>query len=186
MYKCGFNNSKYRIEEVKTSKLEQNDLDGNDSTYIVDGGVGRGVWIWVGRLAHAVEKSEAIRNARGFVKKKKYPFQTPVVRVIDGYEPVEFMNLFSKWSDYFEQNGNCKSGHILGKFDVLSLIDRPKVAADTQLIDDGSEKLSVYKIFNNNLLEIPKRSRQALFSEDCFLIHYQISVSLLSSNFNNK
>lgn len=58
-----------------------------------------GIWVWVGKRANDKERSEALRNARGFVKKKKYPGNTKVTRVVDGYEPVEFKMLFSSWKD---------------------------------------------------------------------------------------
>jgi hypothetical protein len=38
-----------------------------------------------------------MRNAHGFVRKKEYPSHTPVTRVIDGAEPLEFRCLFTKW-----------------------------------------------------------------------------------------
>lgn len=68
LYRCGFANSKYRIEEVKTGNLMQSDLNDATSAFIVDG-ERRGVWIWMGRISTSKDKAEAMRNARGFVKK---------------------------------------------------------------------------------------------------------------------
>lgn len=68
LYKCGFTNSKYRIEEVKSAFLQQTDLNDQDAAFIVDCGW-RGVWIWLGRASFVKDKAEAMRNARGFVKK---------------------------------------------------------------------------------------------------------------------
>lgn len=73
LYKCGHSNGKYRIEEMKTSLLEQSDLIDTESAYIIDGG-NLGVWIWIGRGTNAQEKAEAMRNARGFVKKVNLHF----------------------------------------------------------------------------------------------------------------
>lgn len=68
LYRCGFNNGKYRIEEIQSSTPQQSDM--NDSrAYIIDCGAHFGVWIWVGRFAERKDKLEAMRNARGFVKK---------------------------------------------------------------------------------------------------------------------
>lgn len=68
LYKCGFNNGKYRIEEIKSSMPQQRDLDDNRA-YIIDCGEYFGAWIWVGKFTDNKDKSEAMRNARGFVKK---------------------------------------------------------------------------------------------------------------------
>lgn len=69
LYKCGFSSGKYRIEEIKSSQLEQQDLKDNDHAFIIDGGPSYGVWMWVGKYTDTKDKAEAMRNARGFVKK---------------------------------------------------------------------------------------------------------------------
>lgn len=68
LYKCGFIGGKYRIEEKKSSILSQDDLNDKKGAFIVDCGK-NGVWIWLGKNCPLKEKSEAMRNARGFVKK---------------------------------------------------------------------------------------------------------------------
>lgn len=69
LYKCGLLAGKYRIEEMKTGGLVQADLDDAAAAYIIDCGEDRGVWIWLGRSCMRKDKAEAMRNARGFVKK---------------------------------------------------------------------------------------------------------------------
>lgn len=68
LYKCGFANGKYRIEEIKSNFIQQTDLNDDQVAFIIDGGL-HGVWIWLGKHSHRKDKSEAMRNARGFVKK---------------------------------------------------------------------------------------------------------------------
>lgn len=68
LYQCGFIGGKYRIEEKKSSILDQNDLNDKNAAFIVDCAK-KGVWIWLGRNCPVRDKSEAMRNARGFVKK---------------------------------------------------------------------------------------------------------------------
>lgn len=71
LYQCGFIGGKYRIEEKKLTFFDQNDLNDKNSAYIVDCAK-KGVWIWLGRNCCARDKSEAMRNARGFVRKVFY------------------------------------------------------------------------------------------------------------------
>lgn len=59
----------------------------------------QGIWVWVGKRANEKERVEALRNARGFVKKKRYPNNTKVTRVVEVYEPLEFKALFNVWKD---------------------------------------------------------------------------------------
>lgn len=177
LFKCGYSNGKYRIEEIKTNLLEQNDLNDSDSAYIIDAGH-CGVWIWVGRSAKLQEKVEAMRNARGFVKKKKYNSNTPVVRVIDGFETIEFILLFPTWID--SENNSSNFSKMLGKLDSLTLMQRPKVAAQTQLIDDGSGESKIYRINNNKMIELPKATAGSFYSGDCFIILYEVTVSFFN------
>ena len=54
--------------QVKSGPLLQSDLISEDS-FIVDNG-DAGIWVWVGRRASKKERTEAMRNAQGFIKKK--------------------------------------------------------------------------------------------------------------------
>lgn len=94
---------------------------------------------------------------------------------------MEFTNLFPVWkhSSFAADNILNKKSQILGKFDAQTLFQRPKLAAASQLIDDGTGELTIYRINNKSLLEIPKRKLMGLFSGDCFLIHYIVTVSNL-------
>lgn len=87
--------------------------------FILDHGV-HGIWVWVGKKANDKERTEALRNARGFVKKKKYPNNTKVTRVVEGSEPLEFKVLFLRWKNTTE-NGWCFTKNQSGIF-VLLLI----------------------------------------------------------------
>ena len=57
-----------RVSEVKGGPLLQSDLVSDDS-FIVDNG-SWGIWVWVGKRASKKERTEAMRNAQGFIKKK--------------------------------------------------------------------------------------------------------------------
>lgn len=87
-------------------------------SFIVDSGPA-GIWVWVGCKASSKERTEAMRNAQGFVKKKGYPSNTPVTRVVDKAEPTEFKVLFTSWK---EQNQTIGLGRQhSGKFLCNSL-----------------------------------------------------------------
>lgn len=67
-------------------------------SFIIDNGA-NGIWVWIGKHASSKERVEAMRNAYGFVKKKNYPTSTPVSRVVESGEPMEFKALFKNWID---------------------------------------------------------------------------------------
>lgn len=80
LYKCGFIGGKYRIEEKKSSLFDQNDLNDKSAAFIVDCAK-KGVWIWLGKNCPARDKSEAMRNARGFVKKVRNVTHTSKMKI---------------------------------------------------------------------------------------------------------
>ncbi|KAJ8952266.1 hypothetical protein NQ318_007433 [Aromia moschata] len=172
LYRCSENNGKYRVAEIRSGPLEQLDLTADD-VFIVDHEI-YGIWVWVGKRANDKERGEALRNARGFVKKKKYPSNTKVTRVVDGYEPVEFKMLFSAWKD--DVKGG-KPSILVSKYDALTMEDRPSLAAETQLIDDGAGSLTIWRIKQSHIVEIPKERHGYFFSGDCYIVLYTYGTS---------
>lgn len=173
LYQCDTVSGIFRVELNKTGCLEQHDLYGKHPIYIIDANL-RGIWIWVSRKANKQERADAMRHARGYVIKKNYPSTVQVVRVIDRHEPPEFMNLFASWT-VTDFNSNVKKG-LLERFDTLTLIQRPKLAAQTQLIDDGTGDMKVYIIEYEDIKELKKRTGTALYSGNCYIIHYQLGA----------
>ncbi len=68
LYKCSDEDGTLKITEVKNGPLMQADVKSEDS-FIVDNG-NCGIWVWVGKKASPAERTEAMRNAQGFIKKK--------------------------------------------------------------------------------------------------------------------
>ncbi|KAL5279887.1 VILL family protein [Megaselia abdita] len=173
LYKCGYKGGKYRIEEIKSSQPVQEDLVDSEAAYIIDG-FALGVWIWVGRLVNSTEKSESMRNARGFVKKKKYPSSTALVRVMDGIEPAEFIRLFPSW----RRPTDPPPSKSLGKIEAVVLAQRPKMAAETQLIDDGTGERKIYKFTESiQASEIPTTGSVKFSSDSSYVMHYTVLLS---------
>lgn len=117
LYRCTDEDGTLKVTEIKKGPLFQADLNSNDS-FIVDNGangnflqpifgfellnsvsyrLGTGIFVWVGKKATQQERTEAMRNGQSFAKKKEYPPNTNVVRVLDGGEPAEFRSLFRDW-----------------------------------------------------------------------------------------
>lgn len=98
-----------------------------------------------------------------------------MVRVIDGSEPPEFTRLFTNW--IAAESNAVKTASLSEKFDAVILMQRPQLAAEYQLIDDGTGDMSIYRVTNNcDIVEITKRKNISLFSSDCYIIHYILTV----------
>lgn len=181
LYHCSDEDGTYKVTEVKTGPLDQSDLRSEDS-FIVDNGPA-GIWVWVGRKASSKERVEAMRNAQGYVTKKGYPSNTSVTRVVDGGEPVEFKMLFSSWKErnlaagLGRQNTVGKIASTVNtKFDATTLHDKPRLAAESQLVDDGTGKLTVWRVENFQLAEVPPKLQGVFFAGDCYVVKYTYSA----------
>ncbi|KAG5667148.1 hypothetical protein PVAND_015145 [Polypedilum vanderplanki] len=170
LYKCENLNGLFRAEHIKTDAIEQIDLSDKNSTFIIDGDA-NGLWIWIGRNVSKSDKAEGMRHIRGYMIKRNYPSHYPVIRIIDGHEPIEFIAMFPQWHD--TDHSSSITRHVLEKFDALTLIQRPQVAAQMQLIDDGCGEIKVYRIDSEDITDIPKRYGQVFYSSNCYIIHYQ-------------
>lgn len=78
---------------------------------------------------------------------------------------LEFFSLF------FEILGG-KPAILLSRYDALQMEERPSLAAETQLIDDGSGTLTIWRIKEQEMVEIPKERHGVFFSADCYIVLY--------------
>lgn len=62
------------------------------------------------------------------------------------------------------------------KFDAATLHDRPALAAETRLIDDGSGTTKVWRVKKNELIEIPTERHGIFFAGDCYIIWYSYNA----------
>ncbi|XP_029846708.2 advillin [Ixodes scapularis] len=177
LYRCSDEVGTLRVTEVKTGPLEQKDLLSQDS-YIVDNAEA-GIWVWVGKKASHKERTEAMRNAQGFIKKKGYPHCTQVARVIEGGEPMGFKCLFRVWHDaeHPALPGKTHSAHKIAKtvqtkFDAPTLHSNPALSAQMQVVDDGTGKREVFRVRNLNLVSVELRDHGKFFSNGCYVIVY--------------
>nr|CAD7262170.1 unnamed protein product [Timema shepardi] len=178
LYHCSDEEGTYKVIEVKSGPLYQSDLSSEDS-FIIDNGVA-GIWVWVGRRASPKERVEAMRNAHGFVTKKGYPNNTPVTRVVDGGEPVEFKILFTSWKERSlmstlqpKSNSARLSMSILTRLDAGTLHENPQIAAASQLVDNGSGDTEVWRVEDSALVQVPRKIYGVFFTEDCYVVHYK-------------
>lgn len=177
LYRCSDESGTLRVTEVKAGPIDQKDLNTQDS-YIIDN-ASAGIWVWVGKKASHKERTEAMRNAQGFIKKKGYPHCTQVARVVEGGEPTEFKCLFRSWneSDRPIIAGKAHSASKIAKtvqtkFDACTLQSNPSLAAQMQVVDDGTGKKEVFRVKNLDLVSVDLREHGRFFSSCCYVIAY--------------
>uniref|UniRef100_A0A1A9WZZ4 HP domain-containing protein n=1 Tax=Glossina brevipalpis TaxID=37001 RepID=A0A1A9WZZ4_9MUSC len=183
IYKCCYRNNRLHLDQLDVVIPTKEDLNDSSTVFVLDG-TSQGVWLWVGNQAPHQEKTGALGNGRAFVKKKKYPYNTPVIRVTESHEPMEFMRLFPSWhSDSGDSQFTLKpSPTVLGKFDSLTLCQRPKMAADTQLIDDGTGERKVFRILKDQVIEITANKPTVFITTSSYIVQYTVVCNSMNTS----
>ncbi|XP_045178411.2 villin-1-like isoform X2 [Mercenaria mercenaria] len=179
LYRCTEEEGTLKVSEVKSGPLVKADLESCDS-YIIDNGAA-GIWAWIGKGSTKKEKSEAMRNALGFIKKKSYPNSTSVTRVIEGGEPTDFKCLFKSWpmpvATGKAYNNNRIAKTVQTKFDASTLHSNTALAAETQMVDDGSGKTEIWRVHDFDLQPICMKEIGQFYGGDCYVILYTYLVN---------
>ncbi|CAH4013427.1 unnamed protein product [Pieris brassicae] len=166
-----------RLEEIKRAPLYRSDLN-DDGIYVIDAG-SRGVWAWVGSNASKLNRG-ALAAARGLAKARRY--SGPVSVTVSGREPLEFAALFHKWtwSDSRRDVRLRSARSATTKLDAVSLATNAWLAAETQVPDDGSGALRMWRVRREeeidrerSALQELERPQQAVFYDrDCYIALY--------------
>ncbi|XP_033728883.1 villin-1-like isoform X2 [Pecten maximus] len=165
-------NDTLTVSEVKTGPLKHEDLDPKDAFIISSE---QGIWFWKGREASQKER-KGMTLAVGFLNKKGMNLNTQVTTTSQGAEPVEFQWLFSNWpqpkSSGKTYNRNKIAKTVQTKFDASTLHSNPQLAAETQMVDDGSGRVEVWRVENENLVPLQKKYWGEFFGGDSYVIQY--------------
>ncbi|XP_070133242.1 villin-like protein quail isoform X1 [Drosophila bipectinata] len=177
IYKCN-QRGRLHLDQLDVGMPAKDDLSDAHGVYLLDN-YGQSVWLWVGAQAPQADALSAMGNGRAFVKKKKYPDNTLVVRVLEGHEPVEFKRLFANWLSVWQENsrGHKPVSTKFGKLDAHSLCERPKMAADTQLVDDGRGERVIYRIMGDQVQELPTSKTVVFTTNASYVVKYSVQCA---------
>ena len=63
------------------------------------------------------------------------------------------------------------------KFDAASLHERPDVAADSGMVDDGSGAMEVFRVEHFELESVPEKEFGKFYSGDCYVVLYAYTAN---------
>ncbi|XP_020812284.1 villin-like protein quail isoform X1 [Drosophila serrata] len=177
IYKCN-QRGRLHLDQLDVGMPAKDDLSDAHGVYLLDN-YGQSVWLWVGAQAPQADALSAMGNGRAFVKKKKYPDNTLVVRVLEGHEPVEFKRLFANWLNVWHENSRSHKpvSTKLGKLDAHSLCERPKMAADTQLVDDGRGERVLFRILGDQVQEVAASKTVVFTTNASYVVKYTVQCA---------
>ncbi|XP_021371999.1 villin-1-like isoform X2 [Mizuhopecten yessoensis] len=165
-------NDTLTVSEVKTGPLKHQDLDPKDAFIISSD---QGIWYWKGKESSQKER-KGMTLAVGFLNKKGMNLNTQVTTISQWAEPVEFQWLFSNWpqpkSTGKTYNRNKIAKTVQTKFDASTLHSNPQLAAETQMVDDGSGRVAVWRVEGENLVPLQEKYWGEFFGGDSYVIQY--------------
>lgn len=169
-------------------------------SFIIDNGKS-GIHVWSGRKCNPKERQEAMRNAlvkidltnvsnnhlinnstlfKGFLQAKGYEERIQnaikVTCMNEGYEPIEFRALFSRWTESkYSVNSNNKSLQV--KFEACVLDANHQLASELQMIDDGSGNKKIWLIDNSDIFLLDESKHGHFLNHCCYIIEYKYHVN---------
>ena len=84
--------------------------------------------------------------------------------------------MFSRWSDS-KYSINSISSNKSVKFEAAILHANPQLAAELQMIDDGSGTKKIWLINNSNISLVQDSKHGQFNSSNCYVIEYKYSVN---------
>ncbi|XP_053983071.1 villin-1 [Hylaeus volcanicus] len=165
LYRCSEQSGKYKVAELKSGPILRSDLT-SESVYLIDRGEA-GVWAWVGHNVNAREKLEAVRNARGFVKKKNYSSGVSVGRALEACEPTEMKALVRGW-----EPSKMRPLTLPPNFEPDYMNERPRMAAECQLVDDGTGERTLWRVTRKEGM-VQVEDKGIYYAEACYVMCYK-------------
>jgi len=149
-------------------------LDTKD-VFILDCG-GGGIFAWVGKGASKDEKKQAMKHATDFIEKRGYPDWTPVTRIVERAETPLFKQNFN-WPEKLilpgaPPSGAPKSAFVKKSFDPKSMHSK-KQRDKVHMPDDGTGKVTVWRIENKAKAPWPPALYGQFYSGDSFIVLYE-------------
>lgn len=154
----------------------------SDAVYLVDSG--SEVFVWIGRNSPLDDRKDAMSKASQYLVDAQRPSWTPTTRLLETGETPVFKSIFSRWDRaappavargksfaVASSPASSKPAPAEQKADVSELFNR-KSAAASDLADDGSGQIQVWRIENFQKVAVAADQHGQFYSGDSYIILY--------------
>ncbi|GAA6079307.1 scinderin like b, partial [Tachysurus ichikawai] len=171
--------STMKTTEVAPSSPFKQEMLSLDDCYILDNGKDGNMFVWKGSKANTEERKAAMKVAQDFIKEKKYSSKTQIQVLPAGGETTLFKQFFSNWKDKDQTTGPSKA-YTIGKianvkqipFDASTLHSNQSMAAQHNMVDDGSGKVQIWRVEDGKRVAVDPSSYGQFYGGDCYIILY--------------
>ncbi|KAK2497804.1 hypothetical protein MC885_012752, partial [Smutsia gigantea] len=131
------------------------------------------------RFSYGKERKAAMKTAEEFLEQMNYPTNTQIQVLPEGGETPIFKQFFKDWREKDQSDGFGKV-YVTEKvarikkipFDASKLHNSPQMAAQHNMVDDGSGKVEIWRVENNGRIEVDRSSYGEFYGGDCYIILY--------------
>uniref|UniRef100_A0A8C6RSK5 Scinderin n=1 Tax=Nannospalax galili TaxID=1026970 RepID=A0A8C6RSK5_NANGA len=151
----------------------------SEECFILDHGAAKQIFVWKGKDANPQERKTAMKTAEQFLHQMNYSTNTQIQVLPEGGETPIFKQFFKDWKDKDQSDGFGKV-YVTEKvarieqipFDASKLHSSPQMAAQHNMVDDGSGTVEIWRVENSGRVQIDPNSYGEFYGGDCYIILY--------------
>jgi hypothetical protein len=161
-----------KVDKIASGVLEKSMLDPND-VFILDSG--SELFVWVGKGATKNEKKGSMKYATEYLAKNNRPDWCPITRCVQFGETPVFKSYFKQWDPprTVDFGMGAKSPKKEAKSDTSALYGGGAAEEKQQMVDDGTGKLTIYRVENLELGSVPEPMYGQFFAGDSYVVLYE-------------
>ncbi|XP_073533383.1 scinderin-like [Phyllobates terribilis] len=137
------------------------------------------IFVWKGKKSNKEEKKMSLKTAEDYLKKMNYAASTQIIVLPEEGETPMFKQYFKDWRDKEQSQG---FGNVVTKgrianikktpFDAKLLHNSPKMAAQYNMIDDGSGQAEIWRVESTGRVAVDPDTYGQFYGGDCYIILY--------------
>ncbi|XP_072366613.1 scinderin-like isoform X1 [Scyliorhinus torazame] len=151
--------------------------------YILDNGANGHIFMWKGKESSTRERKVGFETCEFFINSKGYSKNTQIEILPEFGETPLFTQFFSDWKvkDQSEGLGNVYTIGTIAKiksvpFDVTKLYTSAAMAAQHNMVDDGSGKVQIWRIEDFKKEPVDPSLYGQFYGGDCYIILYSYKL----------
>lgn len=154
-----------------------------DECYILDHALGGYIFLWKGKGASKSERKYGFTTCEFFINTYNYSKDIKTQIFAENGESPMFTQFFSDWKTVGQTEGLGKVFTIgsVAKieyvpFDVKALHKTPAMAAQHNMVDDGSGDVKIWRIEGGAKVQVDSKSYGQFYGGDCYIILYSYKL----------
>ncbi|XP_044534779.1 adseverin [Gracilinanus agilis] len=154
----------------------------SEECFILEHMAAQQIFVWKGKDANPEERKAAMKMAEEFLQDMGYPSSTHIQVLPEGGETSIFKQFFNDWRDRDQSDGFGKV-YVTEKvakvqqipFDAQKLHESPQMAAQHNMVDDGSGSVEIWRVESNGRVQVDPQTYAEFYGGDCYIILYTYS-----------